>query len=129
LELTLKLSKEVFTQPFYFIKASNSGKILALSDNVKFIYIMNAETKEMINENFVNHNGKIFDLSFNHDDSILLSCSLDRSAFLWDIAAKSKLIRYDLIDKESCNSATWLKDNCFAVGGSTGIINKVTFNK
>jgi len=127
MDLNLKLSNEIFSNPVYLLKISNSGKILALADSVKFIYMMNAETKEMINKNFVNHNGKIFDLSFNQYDSILLSCSLDRSAFLWDIEKKIKLIRFESIDKESCNSASWLKDNNFAVGGSTGIINKFRY--
>ncbi len=127
MELNLKSSSDVFSQQFYFIRVSHSGKSLALADSQKSIYMMNAETKQMINENFVYHNGKIFDLSFNQNDSILLSCSLDRSVFLWDLEKKTKIIRYELIDKESCNSATWLKDNCFAVGGSSGVVNKFKY--
>jgi len=127
MELNLKLSKDVFTHSFNLIKVSNNGKILALADNIKFIYMMNAETREMINENFVYHNGKIFDLSFNHDDTLLLSCSLDRSAFLWDVEKKSKILRYEAIDKESCSSVTWLKNNYFAVAGATGVINLLKY--
>ncbi len=127
MDLNLKLSKDVFTQPFNNIKISNNGKIVALVDSIKFIYMMDAETKEINNENFVNHNGKIFDLAFNHDDTYLLSCSIDRSAFLWDIQKKTKILRYETLDKECCNSVAWLKDNNFAVAGSTGIINLLKY--
>ncbi len=95
-----------------------------MADNFKFIYVIDAEKKEAIIKNFVYHNGKIFDIEWNEDDSKLLSCSLDRSTILWDVTNKSKIKKYDLVDKESCNSITWLNNNGFAVAGSSGVVFK-----
>ena len=126
-DLNLKSTNNVFDNQIHFIKVSNNGKMIALSDSRKFIYVVDVETKVICIQNFVYHNSKIFDLSWNEDDSLLFSCSLDRSAIVWNIEKKEKMVQYHNVDKEICYSITWVKGNTFAVGGAMATVAKYHF--
>lgn len=122
--LNLKSTENVFSVPTYYIKVSNAGKLIAVSDNNRNLYVLDSVSKQILVHNFTYHCGKIYDLSFNNDDSMLISCSLDRSTFLWNVPNKEKVSKWDLVDKEGCFSATWTGDSSFCIAGATGIISK-----
>lgn len=120
-ELNLTKSEEIFGQAIYDIKASNSGKLIAICDTTKVINIWDVEEMKVYASQFVFHQGKVFDLAWNEDDSRLLSCSLDRSMILWDIPGKQKIMKYDGVDKESCFSNAFV-ENGFVVSGAMGTL-------
>ena len=122
-ELNSVSSTSIFSQAIYDIKASNSGKLIAICDNTKVINIWDIEEMKVYASQFVFHQGRVYDMAWNEDDSRLISCSLDRSVIVWDIPGKQKLLKHESVDKESCFSNTFI-DGGYAVSGAMGAIYK-----
>ena len=120
-ELNLVSTTSIFSQAIYDIKVSNNGKFIAVCDTTKVINIWDVEEMKVYASQFVFHQGRVFDLAWNDDDSRLLSCSLDRSVIIWDIPGKQKLNKHESVDKESCFSNTFI-DGGYVVSGAMGTI-------
>lgn len=99
------------------IKVSNNGKLVASGDSTKNIYIWDSSSKEIVNNRFVFHSAKIFDVAWSSDDLQLVSGSLDRSVILWSVPDKSKLKVYPDVDIEVVTTVTFTYDKEFIVGG------------
>lgn len=122
-DLNLVSTTEIFGQAIYDIRASNNGKLIAVCDNTKVINIWDVEEMKVYASQFVFHQGRVFDLAWNEDDTRLLSCSLDRSVILWDIPGKQKINKHESVDKESCYSNSFV-DGGYVVSGAMGTIYK-----
>ena len=122
-ELNLVSTTEIFSNAIYDIKVSNAGKLVAFCDNTKVINIWDIEEMKVYASQFVFHQGRVYDMAWNEDDSRFISCSLDRSVILWDIPGKQKLNKFDSVDKESCFSNTFV-DGGYVVSGAMGTLYK-----
>jgi WD40 repeat protein len=70
-----------------------------------------------VNNRFVFHSAKVFDVSWSSDDLQLVSGALDRSVILWSVPDKSKIKVYSDVDIEVVIAVTFTDDKEFIVGG------------
>jgi WD40 repeat protein len=106
------------------IKISHNEKLVASGDNVKFIYVWNAETKEVVCDRFSYHSSKVFDIDWSQDDNSLISGSLDKSVILWNVANNTKTETFSETDIEVVKVSKFISDSEFVCGGHCCAIRK-----
>lgn len=92
---------------------------------MKFIYVWNAETKEIVCDRFSFHGSKVFDIDWSSDDSTLISGSLDKSVILWSLPNKSKSKVYADLDIEVVKASKFINDSEFLCGGHSCAVRKI----
>ena len=117
---------ELHTGEITVLKLSPDQKLIASGDNLKYIKIWNAETKEIVNDRCDFHSAKIYDLNWSNDNNYLISCSLDYNVIIWKMDNKSKFKEFINVEGDQINSVVFIsKDKCdFVCGGNVGSIRK-----
>jgi WD repeat-containing protein 1 (actin-interacting protein 1) len=106
--------------PISTIKSSFSGKLVASTDINKTILVWNAVTKEVYADNFHFHSARVYSLSWNKSDTLLVSSSLDNSAIVWDIEAKKRINTFPSIDNSVATTTCFYgSDREFVAGGAS----------
>jgi len=119
---------ELHTGEITVLKLSPDEKLIASADNLKYIKIWKADSKEIVNDRCDFHSAKIFDLNWSLNSNFLISCSLDYNVIIWKMDDKSKFKEFINVEGDQINSAHFIsKDKCdFVCGGNSGAIHKFT---
>jgi WD40 repeat protein len=93
------------------VKVSHSGTIVASGDTTKNIYLWDSSTKEIVNNRFVFHSAKVFDIAWSNDDLALVSSSLDCSVILWNVPEKSRTKVLSDVDIDAVLAVSFVNDD------------------
>ena len=126
ISLKEKGSKNIHYGEYSCIKLSPDNKLIASGDNVHFILIYDAVTKEIINDRCDFHNSKVFDLDWSPDSKTLVSVSLDNNAMLWDMDSKKRLKNFVGVDLDILYACKFIGEGKeFICGGESCVLNKI----
>jgi WD40 repeat protein len=109
------------------IKLSHDGNFVASGDSTKNVFIWKSSTKEIVNNRFVFHSAKVFEIDWSSDDTNLVSASLDRSVIVWDLPSKSKVKVFSDVDVEVVTAVTFVNDKEFICGGHSCGLRRFMF--
>ena len=100
------------------IKVSPCGKSIASCDYNKSVYILNASTKEVVNDKFNFHTSRVYSVDWSSDSKYLISTSLDNCTIHWDVENVKRLRTFSVLDSDLALTCSYFKDNnSFVVGG------------
>lgn len=82
------------------------------------IFLWYSDSKELYAENFHFHTSRVYSVSWNKSDTILVSTGLDNQAIAWDVKEKKRILNFPVLDSDlALTSCFYGEERVFVVGG------------